>query len=115
MSYKTDRLIDLFPDVYAARDREALLYKLLDAAGAELMAADQSIKALLKSHWVNYASGAGLDGLGAIFGVPPPVNRGTIDFRRRRKASSASSEPSGRRRRATPKIAPSPSRPAPLA
>ncbi len=69
MSYKTDRLIDLFPDVYAARDREALLYKLLDSAGAELMAADQSIKALLKSHWVNYASGAGLDGLGAIFGV----------------------------------------------
>jgi hypothetical protein len=69
MSYKTDRLIDLFPDVYAARDRESLLYKLLDAAGAELMAADQSIKALLKSHWVNYAGGAGLDGLGAIFGV----------------------------------------------
>ncbi len=69
MSYKTDRLINLFPDVYAARDRESLLYKLLDAAGAELMAADQSIKALLKSHWVNYASGAGLDGLGAIFGV----------------------------------------------
>jgi hypothetical protein len=69
MSYKTDRLIDLFPDVYAARDREALLYKLLDSAGSELMGADQSIKALLKSHWVDYASGAGLDGLGAIFGV----------------------------------------------
>jgi len=69
MAYKTDRLIDLFPDAYAARDRESLLYKLLDAAGAELMEADEAIKALLKSHWVNYASGSGLDGLGAIFGV----------------------------------------------
>lgn len=69
MAYKTDRLTDLFPDVFAARDRESLLYKLLDAAGAELMDADESIKALLKSHWVNYASGSGLDGLGAIFGV----------------------------------------------
>ncbi len=69
MSYKTDRLIDLFPDVYAARDRESLLYKLLDAAGAELMDADESIKNLLKSHWVDYASSSGLDGLGAIFGV----------------------------------------------
>ena len=43
MAYKTDRLVDLFPDAYAARDRESLLYKLLDAAGAELMEADESI------------------------------------------------------------------------
>jgi len=69
MSYKTDRLVDLFPDAYAANERESLLYKLLDAVGAELMAADEAVKQLLKSHWVNYASGGALDGLGSIYGV----------------------------------------------
>src|SRR4051794_36995672 len=69
MSYKTDRLTALFPDAYAARETESLLYKLLDAVGAELMDADAAIKELLKSHWVAYASGAALDGLAAVFGV----------------------------------------------
>lgn len=69
MSYKTDRLIDLFPEVYAARERESLLYKLLNAVGAELIAADESIKQLLKSHWVDYAGGQALDGLATIYGV----------------------------------------------
>lgn len=69
MSYKTDRLVELFPDAYAARDKESLLYKLLDAFGAELMAADEQIKRLLKSHWVRYAEGDALDRLGAVYGV----------------------------------------------
>ena len=69
MSYKTERLTDLMPEAYAAGDRESLLYKLLDAVGAEFMAADAAIKRLLKSHWVEYAEGAGLDGLAATFGV----------------------------------------------
>jgi hypothetical protein len=69
MSYKTERLIDLFPDVFAVRDTGSLLYKLLDAIGAELVNADESIKQLLKSHWIDYAEGASLDGLGAIFRV----------------------------------------------
>lgn len=67
--FKTQELIDLFPDVYAADDAESLLYGLLDAFGAELVAADGKVKALLKSHWVNHASGDALDGLGAIYGV----------------------------------------------
>jgi hypothetical protein len=69
MSYKTEELANLLPDAYATDDAESLLYKLLDAAGAELMVADEKLKALLKSHWVDYASGPALDGLGAIFGV----------------------------------------------
>jgi hypothetical protein len=69
MSYKTDRLVALLPDAYAAHDRESLLFKLLDSFGAELLQADDALKALLKSHWVDYASGPALDGLGAIYGV----------------------------------------------
>jgi hypothetical protein len=69
MSYKTDRLTKLFPDAYGAKDTASLLYQILDSVGAELMDADESIKNLLKSHWVDFANGTGLDGLGAIFGV----------------------------------------------
>ena len=68
MSYKTDRLIALLPDVFAT-ESESLLYHLLDAIGAEFMRADESIKALLRSHWVNYAEGAALDALASIYNV----------------------------------------------
>jgi hypothetical protein len=69
MSYKTQSLVDLFPDVYAARERESLLYKLLDAFGAEMMTADDKIKNLLKSHWVRYAQADALDRLASIYGI----------------------------------------------
>src|SRR5215207_2374236 len=75
MSYKTDRLVELFPDAYAVRDRESLLYRLLDAVGAELMVADEKVKRLLKSHWVRYAADDALDKLGATFGVKRRVLR----------------------------------------
>jgi hypothetical protein len=69
MSYKTDRLVDLFPDAYAAAERESVLHKILDAVGAALMEVDESVKRLLKSHWVRYAEGSSLDKLGSIFSV----------------------------------------------
>ena len=69
MSHKTQSLVDLFPDVYAARERESLLYKLLDTIGAEMMSADDKIKNLLKSHWVHYAQAEALDRLASIYGI----------------------------------------------
>lgn len=66
---KTRALTSLFPDAYAADDPAALLYRLLDVLGAELTIADDGVKRLLKSHWVDYATGLGLDGLAAIFSV----------------------------------------------
>ncbi len=69
MSYKTKALLNTLPDAYAIDDAESLLYKLLDAVGAELMVADEKVKRLLKSHWVNYADGPALDGLAAVYGV----------------------------------------------
>jgi hypothetical protein len=92
MSYKTDRLVDLFPDAYAAADRDSLLHKLLDAIGAELMVADENVKRLLKSHWVQYAEADALDKLGAMFGVARRTLRsGGIEpdsaFRRRLMAT----------------------------
>ena len=69
MSRTTDRLTQLFPEAYSAREPGSLLYRVLDAIGAELEKVDEATRALLKSHWINYASGAALDGLGSIFGV----------------------------------------------
>jgi hypothetical protein len=75
MSFKTERLLALFPDAYAVRDSESVSFKLLDTVGAELMTADAKLKALLKSHWVRHASGLALDGLGSVFGVTRRVLR----------------------------------------
>jgi hypothetical protein len=69
MSFKTDRLVALFPDAFAAREGGSLLHGVLDALGAELVRGDAAIKDLLKSHWIDYARGGGLDGLGALLGV----------------------------------------------
>ena len=69
MSFKTDRLAALFPDVYAARERDSLLHQVLDALAAELVNSDAAVKDLLKSHWIDYAGAGGLDGLGALLGV----------------------------------------------
>jgi len=69
MSFKTDRLVALFPDVYAAREGDSLLHRILDAFGNELLHADTAVKDLLKSHWIDYAKVGGLDGLGALFDV----------------------------------------------
>jgi hypothetical protein len=69
VSFKTDRLVALFPEVYAAREGDSLLHRFLDALGFELVNADMAVKYLLKSHWIDYASNGGLDGLGALFGV----------------------------------------------
>ncbi|MBW8844283.1 MAG: hypothetical protein JF607_04840 [Burkholderiales bacterium] len=69
MSFKTDRLVALFPEAYAAREGASLLHTVLDALGAELMAGDATVKKLLKSHWIDYAEGGGLDGLAALLGV----------------------------------------------
>lgn len=69
MSYRTDKLAALFPDAYAAGDAGSLLHKLLDAVGAELARADGATQRLMRSHWVDYAEGAALDGLGAVYGV----------------------------------------------
>jgi hypothetical protein len=75
VSYKTDKLAALFPDVYAAGERESVLFKVLDAIAAELMTADEKIKRLLKSHWVRYAEGSSLDRLGAVFSVERRILR----------------------------------------
>jgi hypothetical protein len=64
MSFKTDRLAALLPEVFASRDRDALLHRFIDALDA-----DAAVKDLLKSHWINYSSDGGLDGLAALFGV----------------------------------------------
>lgn len=75
MSYKTDRLTALLPDILNT-DTESLFYHLLDAVAAELMQADEAVKGLLHSHWVDYAQGDALDGLGSIFNVSRRQLRG---------------------------------------
>lgn len=68
MPDKTTRLEALLPEIYAARSAQGILHRLLDAFGAELAHSDAAVKALLPSHWLDYASGNALDALAATFG-----------------------------------------------
>jgi hypothetical protein len=68
MPDKTTRLEALLPEVYAARDADGLLHRLLDAVGVRLADGDAAVKALLVSHWLEHARGGGLDALAATFG-----------------------------------------------
>ena len=91
MSYKTRELAKLLPEAYASDDAHSLLNKLLKVFGAELMVADEKVKRLLKSHWVNYANGRALDGLASIYGLqrrflPNGTPEPDAVFRRRLKS-----------------------------
>ena len=66
MSDKSNKLVSLFPESYSAGETESLLYKLLDTFGAALAQSDEGVRQLLRSHWVDYAAGLALDGLGSI-------------------------------------------------
>ena len=69
MNWRTQRLAALLPDSYAAREPGSLLHRLLDAFGHELLAADAGVGSVLRSHWVEFATGAALDGLAATFAI----------------------------------------------
>ena len=91
MSRRADRLTAVLPDPYAAREEGSLLARLLMAAGASLQDGDAALSRLLRSHWIDYAEGGGLDGLAGIFGVERRRLRGgkledDQAFRRRLKS-----------------------------
>src|SRR5207247_538734 len=76
---------------YAAREEGSLLARLLAAAGASLQDGDGALSRLLRSHWIDYAEGGGLDGLAGIFGVERRrLREGELEgdeaFRRRLKS-----------------------------
>jgi hypothetical protein len=76
MPDKTARLEALLPEVYAAREADGLLHRLLDTIGVRLADADAAVKGLLVSHWLEHARGAALDALGATFGQQRRVVQG---------------------------------------
>jgi hypothetical protein len=85
------RMAALIPDPYDAGDPSSLLRRLLDAVGAELDRLAESRTALLRSHWVDHATGPALDGLGAALGAARRLRRdGSLeedeDYRRRLRA-----------------------------
>ena len=49
MSDKSNKLVSLFPESYAAGETESLLYKLLDTFGAALAQSDDVVRQLLRS------------------------------------------------------------------
>jgi hypothetical protein len=64
-----ERLTRWFPEVYASREPNSLLQRLLLAAGREFGQVEEDLIALLTSHWVDFATDGSLDRLASCLAL----------------------------------------------
>lgn len=55
MPTKTDRILSYLPQTFKTSPRPAVLYPLTDAFGNELLLGENSLAAIMLSHWVDFA------------------------------------------------------------
>jgi hypothetical protein len=55
MATKTDRILSTLPSTFRALPQPNSLYSVADAFGSELLAAENSLAALMLAHWVDHA------------------------------------------------------------
>ncbi|MEO8956356.1 MAG: hypothetical protein ABI396_04190 [Ktedonobacteraceae bacterium] len=76
MPTKTDRILSYLPTTFRAFPRPTALYSVVDAFGSELLKAENSLAALMLTHWVDHADrGADfisdLACIAALYGLSP--------------------------------------------
>lgn len=64
-----ERLTRWFPEVYASREPNSLLQRLLLAANREFAQVEEDLIALLTSHWVDFATDGSLDRLASCLAL----------------------------------------------
>lgn len=91
MPTKTDRILSYLPRTFNTDSRESTLFAVVDAYGKELLSAENSLAAIMSSHWVDHADrGAELiDDLiriGALYGLAPRPDESVEEFREHLKS-----------------------------
>ena len=76
MASKTDRILSYLPPVFSALPRPTALYAVADAFGGQLQEAENSLGAVMLSHWVDYADRgapfiADLACIASLYGLAP--------------------------------------------
>jgi hypothetical protein len=86
MPTKTDRILGYLPGTFRTSPRPAVLYPVVDAFGNELLQAENSLSAVMMSHWVDFAdkNAAAIDDLARIaslYGLAPRDDESVEEFR----------------------------------
>ncbi len=87
---KSERISERLPRFIRHWDSKALVYNIIEAAGAEMEVADGEVATLMRSHWVDTASREDLDKLGALMGLKRIP--GEVDGKFRGRLKRAASE-----------------------
>jgi len=64
---RAERICERLPKFYKSWMRSSTLYRVIEAISIELNACGDEVAKMMKSHWVDTASGMDLDMLGSIF------------------------------------------------
>jgi len=86
MPTKTDRILSYLPGTFQTSPRPPVLYAVADAFGNELQLGENSLSAVMLSHWVDFAdkSAPTIDDLrriGALYGLAPRDDESVEEFR----------------------------------
>ena len=86
MPNKTDRIFSYLPTTFQKRPQGPTLHAIIDAFGRELQDGENSLAAVMQSHWVDYADRLAteindLARLGALYGLAPQEDEGVEEFR----------------------------------
>lgn len=86
MPTKTERILGYLPRTFRALPRPSVLYSLVDAFGGELLKGENSLAAVMLSHWVDHADRGAeliddLARIGALYGLAPRPDESVEEFR----------------------------------
>jgi hypothetical protein len=86
MANKTDRMVSYLPSTFKKQPRGQTLHVVMDAYGRELQDAENSLAAVMQSHWVDYADRLetqidDLARIAALYGLAPRQDEDVEEFR----------------------------------
>src|SRR5260370_1341365 len=86
MPTKTDRILGYLPRTFQTSPRPPVLYPVVDTFGRELLVAENSLSAVMLSHWVDFADKGtativDLAGIAALYGLAPRDDESVEEFR----------------------------------
>jgi len=79
----SDKIFSRLPDFYKYWVKTSIIYKLVKAVGKELDFTKENVYDMMRSHWIETASGVDLDMLGSIFGLKRMKEEGDEMYRAR--------------------------------
>jgi hypothetical protein len=86
MATKTERILSYLPSTFRALPKPTALFTVTDAFGGELLQAENSLAALMLSHWVDRADKGAeliddLAGIASLYGLAPRPEESVEEFR----------------------------------